>query len=135
MISPTERAPVCSGGQLELMCTTTEDLEWGFNVFRENEITLPRVLRVIPSVAPSPSETSQLINSTVFYFTKTSAEGALPVMSRLLISPVSRDLNGTVISCEDLSTADVSSTTVIVRERDSLQGINTKPQFHACASN
>ena len=135
MISPPEKAPVCSGGQLELMCTTTGDLEWGFNVFRENETTLTRASRIIPSAAPSPGETSQLINSTAFNFSKTSAEGALPVMSRLLISPVSRGLNGTVINCEDLSTADVSSTTVIVRERDSLQGINTKPQFHACASN
>ena len=135
MISPTEKAPVCSGEQLEFICTTTGDLEWGFNVFRENETTLTRISRVVPSAAPSPGGTTSLINSTVFNFSKTSAEGASPVMSRLLISPVSRGLNGTVINCEDLSTADVSSTTVIVRERDSLQGINTTPQFHACASN
>ena len=112
-ISPSEKAPVCSGGQLEVICNTTWDLEWGFNVFRENATTLIRVSRVIPSVQPSP-ETSQLINSTRFYFSKTSAEGASPVMSKLLINSVSRGLNGTVIYCEDLITGDLASTTVIV---------------------
>ena len=124
MISPTEKASVCSGGQLELTCATTGDLEWRFDVFGDNVTTATRIERVIPTATPPDQALPvQLINSTVFNFSKTSAERASPVISRLLISPVSSDLNGTVIYCEDLSTTEISSTTVIVRERESLQGI------------
>ena len=125
MISPTERAPVCSGGQLELTCATTgSSLEWTFDAFRENATTANENYHVIPRAgSPGPSLPLLLINSTMFNFSKTSADGASPVMSRLWISPVSRYLNGTVINCVDLDTANISSTTVIVRERDSLQGI------------
>lgn len=60
---------------------------------------------------------SQLIvNSTVFNYSKTSAKDRLPVMSRILISPVSDRLNGTVINCVDVETAEVSSTTVNIAE-------------------
>ena len=38
-----------------------------------------------------------IVNSTVFNFSRTSAQERLPVMSRLLISPVSDGLQGTVI--------------------------------------
>ena len=56
-------------------------------------------------------------------------------MSRLLINPVSRSLNGTVINCEDVGTSEVSSTTVVIRESDSLQGshellLTVRPRVH-----
>ena len=124
-ISPPGEAPVCIGGQLELTCTTTgSHLEWRFNVIRENTTTAFEISRVIQTARPTSATMSQqVVNSTVFNFSRISAEGASPVVSRLLISPVSNGLNGTVIYCEDLDTSNLSSSTVIVRETDSLQGM------------
>ena len=62
------------------------------------------------------------VNSTIFKFLRTSAENSLPVMSKLVISPVSNGLNGTMINCENLDTAEVSSTTVAVIVGDSCRG-------------
>jgi hypothetical protein len=57
----------------------------------------------------------------VFNFSRISAHDSMPVMSRLIISPVSSSLNGTVVNCVDL---EMSSTTIIVGERGALQGMN-----------
>jgi hypothetical protein len=66
--------------------------------------------------------TNLIINSMVFNFSRISAHNSMPVMSRLVISPVSNSLNGTVMNCVDLDTGKVSSTTVIVGERISSLG-------------
>ena len=134
-LSPPGMAPVCSGGQLELTCTTTGGfLAWTFNVFRGNESTVTNILRNILSTDSAGGAMSELIvNSTMFNFSRTSAQDRLPVMSRLLISPVSDGLQGTVINCVDVETSEVSSTTIIVRERDSLQGM-APPNYHAIES-
>ena len=108
-----------------MTCTTTgSHLEWRFNVIRENTTTAFEISRVIQTARPTSATMSQqVVNSTVFNFSRISAEGASPVVSRLLISPVSNGLNGTVIYYEDLDTSNLSSSTVIVRETDSLQGM------------
>ena len=128
-------APVCSGGQLELTCTVTGGfLAWTFNVFCGNESTVTNILRNILSTDSAGGAMSELIfNSTVFNFSRTSAQDMLPVMSRLLINPVSDGLNGTVINYVDVETSEVSSTTIIVRERDSLQGM-APPNYRAIES-
>ena len=122
-LSPPGFAPVCSGNQLELLCTTTGGfLQWRFHVIRGNETMATEFARTFRSSGTAMSELT--VNSTVFSFSRTSAENILPVMSRLLISPVTSGLNGTVINCVDVDTAELSSTTVIIRERESLHGIN-----------
>ena len=126
MISPPGVAPVCDGDQLELTCTTTGSLlEWRFNVIRGNATTATEFSRIILATGSASNAMSLLVvNSIMFRFSRTSVEDSLPVMTRLLINPVSRSLNGTVINCEDVGTSEVSSTTVIVRETDLLQGMN-----------
>ena len=47
----------------------------------------------------------------------------MPVVSRLVNSPVSNGLNGTVMNCENVGAGEVASTTIIVGERGALQGI------------
>ena len=123
MISPPGVAPVCDGDQLELTCTTIgSHLEWRFNVIRGNATTATEFSRIILATGSASDTMSQLVvNSITFRFSRISAEDSLPVMSRLLISPVSSSLNETVVHCEDLDTSEVSSTTVIVREIQSLQ--------------
>ena len=96
-ISPPGIAGVCSGGQLELMCTTTgEFLQWRFSVTSGLNDTLA-VTRTIPAAVPAGDAMLQfVVNSTMFNFSRTSAEGSLPMISKVIIGPVSSSLNGTV---------------------------------------
>ena len=49
-LSPLERAPVCSGGQLEFTCTTTgSHLEWRLSVILENETIATDISRIFAS--------------------------------------------------------------------------------------
>ena len=104
-LSPAGMAPVCSGGQLELMCTTGGSaLDWRFRVFLENETTITDIRRVFVSSDPASAAMSLLmVNSMLFNFSRTSARGSLPVESTLVIGPVSDNLNGTVVNCIDLN--------------------------------
>ena len=54
------------------------------------------------------------VGSTTFLYSRSSAEGILPVISTLSISPVSEDLNKTVVNCTDVTTADTVSTIIDV---------------------
>ena len=120
-LSPSGVAPVCSGYQLELMCTITgELLQWKFNMIRGNETTAIRITRTITSTRSAMLNVT--INSTVFDFSRISAHSSVPVISRLVISPVSNGLNGTVMNCVNVEAGDVLSTTIIVEERGALQG-------------
>jgi hypothetical protein len=127
ILSPPERAPVCSGGQLNLTCTTTGDhLEWRFNVILESETTATDISHIFAGSDSVSAATMRLlmVNSTVFRFSRTSARDSLPVESRLLIGPVSDSLNGTVINCDDLQSSQSSSTTIIIEKRDPLPGMH-----------
>ena len=130
MLSPPGIAPVCNGDQLELMCTTPgSQLEWRFSVIRGNETNATEFSRIIVSSGP-PSVVMPLlvVNSTTFNISRPSTEGR-PVMSRLLINPVSNNLNGTVMNCVDVFTSELSSTTIVIIMMDSLQGIPAS--YHA----
>ena len=125
-LSPRERAPVCSGGQLELTCTTTgSHLEWRLSVILENEATPTEVSRIFASSDSASDATVPplMVNSTVFDFSRTSARNSLPVESRLLVGPVGNYLNGTVINCDDLESSESLSTAIIIVKRDPLLGI------------
>jgi hypothetical protein len=77
------------------------------------------------TITSTGSEMTNLtVNSTVFNFLRISTHNSMPVKSRLVISPVSSSLNGTVMNCLDLDTGEVSSTTIIVGDSGALQGMN-----------
>ena len=83
--------------------------------------------RTIQAAVQAEDAMSQLVvNSTMFNFSKTSAQDSRPVMSKVVIGPVSSGLNGTVMNCIDLDTSSSSSTTIIVREKEPLQGMRIK---------
>ena len=118
-LSPSGVAPVCSGDQLELICTITgELLQWRFRVFHGNETFATEFTRTITSTSSVMANLT--VNSILFRFLRISTDDSMPLMSRLVISPVSNRLNGTVMNCEDVHVAEVSSTTIFV---GSLQGI------------
>ena len=110
VISPPEVASVCSGGQLELTCTVAGTfLEWSFFLVPEGETMARRFFRSLHS-GSVPATTDLEVNPITFTFSRISAEGSQPLVSRLLIAPVSDDLNGTEVNCTDVVASNTSST-------------------------
>ena len=54
------------------------------------------------------------IGNSKFTFTRISDENYMPLVSRLLISPVNRGLSQTRVICDDLTNSVQSTTTIIV---------------------
>ena len=55
-----------------------------------------------------------MINSITFTFSRISTEGSEPLISMLLIDPVSDDLNGTEVNCTEVLTSNSTSTRIQV---------------------
>ena len=87
-------------------------------MIRGNEATATEFSRIIiPSGSAIAAMSYLIINSTTFTFSRTSAEDSLPLMSRLLISPVNRGLNRAVMNCVDVETSEAASTIIELTER------------------
>ena len=99
------------------MCTTAGVfLNWSSAVIPNG--------RVIQSTGESDHQThTQTVNNTVFTFSRLSGPNSLPLISRLLIGPLSDDLNGTVVTCVDLVTSNSSSTVINIVNKDTIQGV------------
>lgn len=129
MISPSEVAPVCSAGQqLVLTCNTTERfLRWSFSLLNE-EGNIMIYTRAVTSIDGSQQVSHIIVNSTSFMFSRTSSQGMLPLISKLLINPLSNGLNGTKVNCTGVSDTvndeTSTSTTTIHIIRDSYAGIS-----------
>ena len=112
-ISPSPVAPVCQeGDQLGLICNTTSgiDHQWRFTVFPENvSYTRPPVTSTGVSGVPT---TPLSIGTSTIVFLRLSDQHVLPLISRVTISSVSRGLNETVVSCFELDTSLVATTTI-----------------------
>ena len=91
IVSPSGVAPgpVCSGGQLKLMRTTSitgMPLRWSFNLIRGSDTTPTYFTRIItPSVLTNEAMSYLIVNSVTFNFSRISAQNSLPLMSQLLI--------------------------------------------------
>ena len=115
VISPPDRAPVCREDTLNLTCTTSGRFqEWSFSLTSENQTSPTRYIRTLQLDGPNPLQTyEQMIGSATFLYLRSSAENMLPLISTLSISPVSEDLNGTVVNCTDVTAGDTVSTIII----------------------
>ena len=109
-------APVCKADALNLTCTAAgRFLEWSFSLTPENATASMRYIRTLQLDGPNHLQTyEQMIGSTTFLYSRSSAENMLPLVSMLSISPVSEDLNGTVVNCTDVTAGDTVSTTINV---------------------
>ena len=117
-------APVCSGGLLELTCTTPGSfLEWSFFFIPEGETTARKYFR---SLHTESSATSLMINSITFTFSRISTHGSEPLISMLQIDPVSDDLNGTEVNCTDVVTSNTTFTRIQVINESSMIGSKFK---------
>jgi hypothetical protein len=114
MISPPGVASVCSGEQLDLICTTPGTLlEWSFFLVPWEETTAIRYDRILHSES-FPATSDLEVNSITFIFSRISAEGSLPLVSTIVIDPASDDLNGTEVNCTDVLASNTSSTHIKV---------------------
>ena len=104
---------VCNGDQLELICSLTGHesslMEWVFTP----EIIYMGLFRALDANGQIPS--SFTINSTQFAFSRISPRNHKPLISKLLISPLTADLNGTVVNCTDVIRMESATAIVYVR--------------------
>ena len=114
VISPPKVVTVCSGGQLELTCIVAGTfLEWSFFLVPERETMARKFFRTLHS-GSVPATSDLEVNSITFTFLRISADGSQPVVSRLLITPISDGLNGTEVNCTDILASNTSSTHIKV---------------------
>ena len=128
-ISPSHMASVCRGDQLELICTTTgRFLEWSFSLVSTGETTtVTRYLRVLSTSAVVSWISPVIVANSSFTFSRISVQNTLPLISRLLINPVSAELNGTVVNCTDIvETSETASTLVQIINEDLIFGMLQK---------
>ena len=124
MISPSGVATVCSGHQVELTCSTSGRNtsivihEWSFSF-------VPNTLAIV-SDGPGNQMSYLLVNSMTINFSLVSSEDSLPLISRLLISPVSDGLNGSSVSCTDLTTLESMTTSINVIDNIQPRSYNSK---------
>ena len=115
IISPSGVATVCSGRQLELTCSTSGPIhDWSFSFVQDT--------RAVLSDRSDNQSSYLLVNSTILLnFSRVSSQYSLPLISRLLISPVSDGLNGSSVSCFDIATSESVSTSINVIDNIQLQ--------------
>ena len=126
-ISPSPVAPVCQeGDQLELTCNSTSgiDHQWQFTVFPEN---VSHTVEPVSSIGASGIPMPLMIGRSTITFSRLSGQNVLPLISRITISPVSRGLNGTVVSCIELDTNLVATTTIQIIDS---QRFGKTPQYY-----
>ena len=121
IVSPSGVASACSGDQLELTCTTSGSLlEWAFILTPDNAVARAYTKGLTTDTeAPEPLT----INSTRFTFSRVSPPNSSPLISILVINPVTVGLNGTEVNCTDLETSETVSTTITTLTKDLIEGI------------
>ena len=115
-ITPGISFQVCDGDQLELICTVNDSesnvLEWTFapaTIFMGQHRAIENMGDQTFSIIT--------INSTKFTFSRISAQKESPLVSRLLIIPVTAGLNETVVNCTDVIAMETASAIVYVLNR------------------
>ena len=72
------------------------------------------IVRSINSDDSSQQMSTTMVNTTLFNFTRTSTQGASPLVSTLTIDSVSTALNGTVVECFEVDGPMAVETTLIL---------------------
>ena len=111
-------APVCRvGDRLELTCNTTvaDFLRWRLSVFGE-QLQGRIIEKNIQSGDTSAQTSTETVNSTLFISTRTSTQGATPLVSTLTIINVTNNLNGTRVHCREVGDSMSANFTTIVVE-------------------
>ena len=113
-MTPSEEAAVlCEGEELELICTTNETfLQWSWSLQIEHGKVL-EYSRFITSTDASQQIDSVSVNGTSFNVSRVSHQRRLPLVSRLLVSPVSLKVNAvTIANCTEVGADGMASITI-----------------------
>ena len=111
---PREAAIICEGEPLELTCSTNVTiLGWSSSPLMNEQGQVQRFMRFISSIGVSQQVSNMTFNSTLFNVSRVSSQDELPLVSRLVIIPVSKDLNGTKINCTEQRTSNETASTTI----------------------
>ena len=115
-ISPSPRATVCYvGDRLESTCNSTDSiLKWQLTFFIEDGSTTQ--LLPVPLISSTAlNEIIRVVNTSTLTFSRISERGLdIPLVSRLVIDSVSKSLNGTNITCMEVNTAAMATTTLYI---------------------
>ena len=112
---------ICEGEQVELTCSTNVSiLGWASSPLQNEQGQMRTFNRFISSVGASQQVSYMTVNSTLFNVSRVSSENDLPLVSRLLIDPVVKSLNGTEVNCTERGMNNenntVGSTTIYIRD-------------------
>ena len=106
--------PVCNGDQLTLTCSTSEILlRWNITSAQNEGVVTPPVTRTVSSHSVTSLVTPVFTNSVRVDLHRSSTEDELPLVSSLTISSVNPNLNGTLLTCMELTSSAESATTLI----------------------
>ena len=93
---------VCEGGELSLTCSTNETLlSWTSSPLQNEQGQVRTFTRSISSSGVSQQMSTLMVNSTLFNVSRVSGRNESPLVSRLVIGPVSVGLNGTRVNCTE----------------------------------
>ena len=77
--------------------------------------TMTSILTPISSNGPGPMPPPVIINNSTFTTSRISGQNILPLMTRMVVNPVSGALNRTVVNCFEGTTAIESVATTTIR--------------------
>ena len=132
VVSPPDVATACNGQTLELMCSTPgRVLQWSFalNQTNENFVRFPST-QSFQFLGPSSHQTHHVfINPVNYTYLRLSPPDILPLVTKLVISPVNESFNGTEVTCTDVENSVSSSTVIHVVHEDQVDGWSNKVMF------
>ena len=131
---------ICHGEQLELTCTSNATILRWILPLQIEQGRMQTYSRYISSTDESQQASSWVVNSTSFNVSRVSHQGMLPLMSRLLINPVTTDLNETKVNCTEVDTtmnnanATIASTTINVIGQGCKHSLNHISSYIYCSA-
>ena len=119
VLSPSGEAVVCEGGELSLTCSTNVSIiSWTSSLLQNDQGQVLTFMRSTASEGVSQHTSTLMVNSTFFNVSRISDRDELPLVSRLVIGPVSVGLSGTRVNCTERAMNNentaVASTTVYI---------------------
>ena len=109
-LSPVMVAPVCHvGDPLQITCTavlagSVQTIRWSiFRIINEQGTLSEITNSVLIDNSDAHQEKTKDVASVTFTYARISAQGASPLVSTLSIESVNIGLNGTIVSCSDVS--------------------------------
>ena len=121
-LSPPGVAFVCSGGELIFECRTNRSvLEWNIMTYNSDgslNITRSRFISSVGQVVRPQS----LFGTGTYNFTvsRNSMYGSLPLISTLLATDITSDLNGTMIYCTEEAATTLATTIHVISDTSTI---------------